>query len=324
MSFRSRFDNSVETARFKLGPVRFNMLVILLLVGLSMGALRLLDGSEYGTTALVYITVPYLVAVLITLFRPYAQSHTWGRAYLSHLATSTVVFFATSVLLGEGFICVLFFMPIYFLIALIVFAGFWKDPDPRPGSGGRSRTYSIALPVLVAAFSLEGTSDSLSFDRRNTATATVTTSVSPESVFANLALPIRIERSSDWMLGVFPMPIDVEAGSLNKGDVHRIHTRYHRWFVTNTHDGEIQLRIDRVTPDGVSATFVKDTSYFSTYVDLVGSETRITVGDDGLTRVTLTIEYRRRLDPAWYFGPMQQYAMTTMAEHLIREVMIRE
>ena len=38
------------------------------------------------------------------------------------------------------------------------------------------------------------------------------------------------------------------------------------------------------------------------------------------TRVTWTLRYRRGLDPAWYFGPMEQYAARLAAGYLIDTV----
>jgi hypothetical protein len=42
--------------------------------------------------------------------------------------------------------------------------------------------------------------------------------------------------------------------------------------------------------------------------------------DAGSTRVTWTLRYRRGLDPAWYFGPMERYAMHLAAGYLIDAV----
>jgi hypothetical protein len=297
------------------------MLALLGVVGLASISIQLLIRFEFAQSALLYVAVPYVVAVLITLFRPLHKPDTWWREYLSHSTTALVIFLASSAVLFEGFICVLFFMPIYFLGVSVAFVARWIRVTRANRHG---RTYAHALPILIAFLSLEGTSEMTTVDRYNIATATATTSASPASILANLAAPIEVPSSDDWMLGVFPMPVAIEAGSLNAGDVHRVHTRYHRWFFTNTHEGVIELRIDSVTPERVTATFVRDTSYFSSYVTLIGSEITISTGKDDQTDVCLSIYYERRLDPAWYFQPIQQYAMETMAAHLIQEVMIRD
>ena len=42
--------------------------------------------------------------------------------------------------------------------------------------------------------------------------------------------------------------------------------------------------------------------------------------DSNTTRVTWSIRYRRDLDPAWYFGPMERYAVRLAAGYLIDSV----
>lgn len=297
------------------------MVTLLIIVGVASLAIQLLLRYEYDHSALLYLAVPYGVAVLITLLRPYEEPDNWWRGYVSHSVSALVVFLASSVVLFEGFICVLFFMPIYFLVVTLAFLANWIAVAIR---ARRSKTYATAIPLLIAILSLEGTSESTTFERLNTATASATTSHSPELLLQNLARPFVLAESDHWMLGLFPMPHTIEAGSLQVGDIHRVHTRYHRWFVTNTHEGQIALRIDAVTPRSVSASFIRDTSYFSSYVRLIGSEVNLETDANGLTHVSITVSYERRLDPAWYFQPIQQYAIQTMAAHLIEEILIRD
>ena len=321
MPIRERWDDWLEHLQDRFGQKRIIMLGVLIIAGLGSLAIQLLIRSDYDRTALLYLAVPYSVAVLITLLRPYRQNDKWWEGFISHSVTALVVFLASSVVLFEGFLCVLFFMPIYFLGVTLAFIASWiavaRDAH-------RSKTYATAIPLLVAFLSLEGTSEITTFDRHNTATATATTTLSPQALLQNLAMPFELPSSDDWMLGLFPMPHRIEAGSLEVGDIHRVHTRYHRWFVTNTHEGEIELRIDSITPERVTTSFIRDTSFFSSYVRLIGTEFQFATDENGLTHVSLTVSYERRLDPAWYFQPIQQYAMKSMAAHLIEEVLIRD
>ena len=39
--------------------------------------------------------------------------------------------------------------------------------------------------------------------------------------------------------------------------------------------------------------------------------------------VTISVNYDRKLDPAWYFQPLQEYGVTKMAEFLIEELMAK-
>jgi len=70
----------------------------------------------------------------------------------------------------------------------------------------------------------------------------------------------------------------------------------------------------------VETEITKNTSYFSHYLTIHGTRIEMTPNADGTTEVSLTIRYRRDLDPAWYFGPMQRRAMTESADYLIQNV----
>lgn len=316
-----RWNSWLDRMQKRFGRRRITMIALLIIAGLASIVIRLLVRHDLDHTAMLYMAVPYGVAVLITLIRPYAEHGRWWEKYISHSVSALVVFLMSSVVLFEGFICVLFFMPIYFLVVTLAFIahGIAVALDAR-----KNRTLSLAIPLLVAVLSVEGTVDVMTLDRRATGTATATTEKSPQQLLQNLATPFELPASSDWMLALFPMPHAIEAGSLQPGDVHRVHTRYHRWFVTNTHEGVIEMRIDSVTPERVSVTVVRDTSYFSNYVRLDGSEIRFATDGEGGTTVSIEIRYERLLDPAWYFRPIQSHAMDAMASHLIEEVVIRD
>ncbi len=86
----------------------------------------------------------------------------------------------------------------------------------------------------------------------------------------------------------------------------------------------MRLRIREVTPARVVTDFIEDTTYFSTYLTLHQSRIALEALGERRTRITLSIDYTRKLDPAWYFGPLQRYAMSEMGDFLIREVMVRE
>ena len=123
---------------------------------------------------------------------------------------------------------------------------------------------------------------------------------------------------------VFPLPVSVEAGSLKEGDVHKLHFVYKRWFFTNTHEGEFHLRIDEVSPERVRTSVVHNSSYLATYLKIEGTQVDFEELYDGQTKVALTVHYERLLDPVWYFGPLQRYAVERSADYLIQSVIVRE
>lgn len=309
----------VERMRSRIGARRFNWLSTLLLIGVGSLTVHFLLRDELRSSALLYVGLPYLGAVAITILRPAVPGTRVWRRYLDFSLTSLIVMLGSSIVLFEGFVCVVMFLPIYFLVATACFV--FLRLEERAGERGKNLV--VVFPLLILASSFEGTTEGLSFERVGHATATMTAELAPEQIMANLVRPIDLDRDRHWLLAVFPMPYRVEAKSLAPGDVHSLHTRYHRWFVANTREGVLRLEILDVEPTRIRTRIVDDTTFYASYLTQIGTEVSLTLVGEGRTEISLRIEYRRNLDPAWYFHPLQQYAMSRMAEFFIEQVMVR-
>lgn len=295
---------------------------IILLTGIAVLVIHVLLNNRYGTTAVLYVAVPFCIALWLAW-----QRERWGREKPGYTFTrfaldSLMVMLATSVLLFEGFICVLFFMPIYFLMVAIAYGIYQAARKNRDNAKGR--IYSIALPLLVLLTSVEGTSEKLSFERANSVTVSRVARLSVAEIHTNLLAPIELQKDRPWFLDIFPMPYEVEAESLQAGDVHDIHYRYHRWFFMNTHEGRARLQIEAADERYVRTRFIEDTSYISNYMRLQGTEIQLDPLGPDETRITLTIHFERTLDPAWYFQPLQRYGIEKTGEFLLAEVIARD
>jgi hypothetical protein len=119
------------------------------------------------------------------------------------------------------------------------------------------------------------------------------------------------------------MPDRVVPKDMLPGEVHEARYTYKRWLVTNVHEGRMLLEMTDVGSHHVTTTILEDTSYISHYLKLHGTRIEFESLDAATTRVTLTVRFERKLDPAWYFGPLQRYGVGKMAELLIDEVIVR-
>lgn len=317
---KNKVDGYCQNLVNKFGYRRARSVFILLAIGLTALFIHLLFIGGLGQSALLYMLVPYSLSVMVAMVRPYNESNDIWVNYLKHLTTASVIFLATSIVLREGFICVLFFFPIY--VFFVSLAYLIRASLVRKKLKNKS-LYSTAVPLLVLLMSMEGTTESLSFSRETQVEVTHVTSLSIDEVKQNLATSFDLETERHWLLSVFPMPYQIDAGSLNVGDVHTIKTRYKRWFVTNTHEGQAQLRIEHVGPYKIKTKFLNDTTYFSSYLKVHGTEINLTPLKSGRTKIALRIDYQRSLDPAWYFHPLQKFGVSKMAEYLIERIMIR-
>ena len=295
---------------------------LLFTVGIFSFLIRLILDSNFANSAVLYVAIPFLVSFAIFQFTPKPKRQGLWKRYLAHMRDATIIMLATSVILFEGFICVLMFMPIYYLIVSV---GFGAEALMKRGDDGqRSKLKASILPLVIAIFAVEGLTPSTSFERQNQVTRTVIVNASIDDLKANMAADIEFSDRRHWFLSIFPLPVDVAAGTLKAGDVHRLDFIYKRWFFTNIDRGEFHLRIDEVSENQIRTSVTRNTSYLAKYLSIQGTEVQFTPISDERTEVALTIHYQRLLDPAWYFGPMQKFAVSRSADYLLDQVIIRE
>jgi len=286
----------------RYGKKKVYFLTYLTIIGLLALWFKYLTHKGVYNSAMLYVLVPYVVSVLITIFRSAKPPKGLFKEFLSHVLTAITILFSAPIYL-------IIVSLTYMLVALF---------------GGINKKYSLAIPVLFFAFSLEGTTNTLSLSRENIVEITQTTHLTVAEIKSNLAKPFDLNKERNWLIAIFPMPYHIEAGSLKEGDVHTVYTRYHRWFVTNTHEGKAELLIEKVSENKIKTRVLSDDTYFSTYLHGSGTEIELWPNELGGTDITLTINYRRNLDPAWYFHPLQKYGVTKMGEFLIQEIMVRD
>lgn len=295
--------------------------VILLVVGVSTLTLRALLDSEFGTTTLVYIAVPFLISVALAFLTKQGQDRSWGMRYLNHLRISTIVFLATSAFLFEGFICVAMFMPIYYLFVSVGFA-FAAMTDKSDGQHSNTlKAYSV--PVLVLVLVSEGLIPVTATERAGTATFVAESALTPAQLQANMAKPVSFETERHWFLKLFPLPDKIAAGTLNEGDIHKLNFTYKRWFFTNTHKGEMHIKIAKVSDRHIRTEIIRNDSYLANYMHIDGTDIHFSQQANGRTRVALSVRYERKLDPAWYFGPMQHFAAEQSAKLFLSDIIFR-
>jgi hypothetical protein len=84
--------------------------------------------------------------------------------------------------------------------------------------------------------------------------------------------------------------------------------------------GDLVLELAESGPGIVRWRAVSDTSHMTHFLDWTDIVVRWERVGAYETKVTWTLRYRRGLDPAWYFGPMERYAVGLTAGYLIDAV----
>lgn len=323
-SYMSEKENSMSGSENLTTQQRKNNrtrnILILMLIGATSIFIRLLYSYEFEKSALLYVGIPFFVAVFLLSILKKPQLTTLGSHYIYVSKWSLIVMLGTSIILFEGFVCVVFFMPIYFFILFLMYL--FQIMVHRLHDKKKTTLHAHLLPVLIALSAFEGAVPTFNFQRDYSVTRELIIDASTEQIKAQLIKPMMLDVERNWLLNLFPMPTDIDAQSLSTGDVHTINFVYHRWFIANTHSGAMTLELTEVSDDYIKTTFLKDVSYISNYLDLKGTEIHFVKYDNQHTKVLLTIHYTRFLDPSWYFGPLQEYAIGQTAELLLSELFI--
>lgn len=285
-------------------------------------ATRVMVASPYRDTSLFYIAMPFLISLAIYWTATKPEEKTFARqTFGRHMLEAAIIFLLIAVFMFEGFICVLFSTPIYFAVASTGYVTSYSISGA--GHWNRNRVKASILPVIVAILSLEGVSAATTLDRENWVTYATIVDLSIDDLKANMAKPITFDQPRQWFISLFPSPVSVEAGSLNAGDIHNIRFVYKRWFFTNIQTGDMRLRIESVDDDTVETTIVENNSYLASYMTIEGTRVQFEELRPGRTKISLTLFYRRKLDPVWYFGPLQRFAMSESARYLVETVIAR-
>ncbi len=304
--------------------MRPKWLVVLLLICAASLMIRTLLDSRFGHGTLLYIAIPYSLSVALFFLTRESDKESAALRYWNHIRLSTIIFLASSALLFEGFLCVLMFMPIYYIFVTLAFIGalmIEKRSKKADSVSDIFRSHAITGVVLVLLS--EGLMPFTTVPRDTRVVFSANTGQTIAQLKSNMVKPIQFSEKRHWFLKLFPLPDKVQAGSLASGDVHRLHYTYKKWFFTNFHKGEMQLLISEVSKQRITTKLIKDDSYLSHYMKIDGTQINFTPLKSGGTRVDLAVLYQRRLDPAWYFGPMQALATKQSAKYFLENIIIR-
>ena len=84
--------------------------------------------------------------------------------------------------------------------------------------------------------------------------------------------------------------------------------------------GDLVLDLEEARPGLLRWRAVSDNSHMTHFLNWREAIVQWEPVDARTTRVTWTLRYRRGLDPAWYFGPMERYAVQLAAGYLLESV----
>jgi len=253
-------------------------------------------------TSALFIGIPALIAAICVL-TPKPASAT-GTAVKS----VTLFIGISGVFLGEGLICILMASPLFYLVAIAI--GIARDRANK-----QSTIVSCVLILAMVPISSEGTRPGLSFSREETVSAERVIAATPDQVDAALAAPPKTNGTFPLYLRMgFPRPVSTNIQGTDVGARETIH-----FAGGEGKPGDLVLEVAEHTDARLCWRSVSDTSHVAHWLKWEESTVEWTAVDAAHTRVRWTLQYRRLLDPAWYFGPWERYATRLAANQLIQD-----
>jgi hypothetical protein len=249
----------------------------------------------------LFVGIPTVLAVLLAVV-PKAKTVKGGIT-----KGLTLFLLLSGPLLGEGFICILMASPIFYLVGLLVGAIVdWNRAK-------RQTTLSCLLLILLP-MSIEGSAPKLSFNREETIQESQIVYGSEHDVQIALSHSPRTETPVPiyGRMG-FPLPTRAWGDGLEVGATRTVH-----FAGGEGKPGDLLLKVSESRTGYVRFDAVSDHSKLAHWLDWKSAEVEWSATDAQHVRVTWTLHFQRRLDPAWYFRPWERYATRLAAEYLIR------
>ena len=282
---------------------------ILALAGASF-LFRLFVAGGLRHTAAVFIGIPTLIAILVARRAPPKT----GTGIVMRVITLALLL--SSIVFAEGMVCILLAAPIFYLVGFLVTKMIIAI---RGGiEGPRHRTLMV-LGLIILPTGFEGTIPGVEWNREETVTVSRIVAGTPAEVGAALAARPGFAPALPPFLRLgFPVPVATAGSGLAVGDTRTI-------IFAHRHGGHVErgtlsFRVAERDSQFVRFAPAGDDSYVTHWLAWRSSEVRWQSLSPRTTRVEWTLRYRRRLDPAWYFAPLERYGVGVATGYLIESL----
>lgn len=250
-----------------------------------------------GATGLYFIAIPGFLAAIVTVLPIDGGS----QREVGPVRITVICILLSALVVREGFICVLMASPLVLgVVGLVVMVA--KDPNKTQ--------VSVVIP-LMALIGLEGVAYDL--PDQNTAVETRMIVGTESSIDDALSEPGVLPDLEPLLFRLpFPRPTGFEGTAAEIGERQRI-----------TFDrGHIDLEVTERSANRVLLTAVEDTTPIANWyaVQTITIDWRQLDPGNGstesapTTELRVEIDYKRNLDPAFYFHPLGTFGVGEMAE----------
>jgi hypothetical protein len=296
---------------YKIAPSQWRLFLLVLVIGIAGMAYEFLHHKNLQDSAALYVGLPFLLALGFSL-TPKAKS-----AVGATMKGITIALLLTAPIFQEGYICILFASPIFYLVGLLIA---WSIDRAEKDRNTKNKLQAAFIATVLAPMSTEGTTDLTSFPRDHEIVVTKTVAASIADVRNALAQTPELGTHKPFFLRIFPYPVAMQGNGLHVGDTRRATFVAYKHIFWNRIEGDEVFTVTEATDRKVKFELTSDNSYVGHYVDWKSSEVELAPVDAQHTQVTWRLSFHRKYDPYWYFGTLQKYAVSLVAEELIDHV----
>jgi len=263
-------------------------------------------------TALLFIGIPLVLSLMLSM-TPRPKSTT---GVMMKGTTLSLLLFG--ILLFEGLICILMAAPLFYLIALLLAYMIGRsEKKSKTKNNWYKDKMNCSCVIVLAIMSLEGVTDLLSFDREEEVVIKRELSISSDEVMMTLAAAPEFDEAELPLflkLG-FPRPKEVRGAGVSVGDERVIH-----FAGGEGEPGDVIVRVSESSVDRVVFELVKDDSHIDHWLAWREITWQVNQNTLGITELSVSLTYTRKLDPAWYFKPVERYGVKKAGEYFIESL----
>jgi hypothetical protein len=292
--------SQIEESPRTITKAQWSLVALIVAFTLASILYRVLIYKHLEHSSAMFVGIPAVLAIVLAL-APKAETATGGI-----LKGITLALLIPAPLLGEGYVCILFAAPLFFVVGILV--GLAVDR-------GRNRKATLSCAALILLpMCLEGVAPELTVNRAQTVTVTRVVSASTDAVEASLALSPRINTILPAYLRIgFPRPLEAHGDGLSIGATRTIHFS----GAEGDPPGDLVMRVAEQRPGYVRFETISDGSKLTQWVRWDSSQVSWKRIDATHTEVTWKINFARQVDPAWYFVLWERAAVHEGAKYLI-------
>lgn len=273
--------------------------VIVIVLAIANLAFKFMNEIKIEQTAILFVGIPALITSLLIKY-----SETPKTLYGIVFKTVTIFLLMSSILLGEGLVCIIIMAPIFYMVAgmIVLMINLLKKQDKT-----KLNAYIIIPVLFIVAQGYEISTPP------KTLNVTTTMEVSGHHDLANFnATPDFLKDYPNFFKIGFPKPIAIKGKGIAIGNYRKIE------FKSNTKGiGTLHLEIKDKTENSITFKVVEDNTHIAHW--LTWKEMRVSIENhkNNTSTITWTTFFNCDLGPSWYFEPTEKYGVEVMNEHLI-------